>query len=101
MGSELLPEEKTKGMFRALCQSEKGKKTLEMFGLRLEAVDIGKVISNDQQFRMLSQKPKEYKQFYKTLMKTNNFRKTMNKCYPIVEWRVIWMDINCYKKITF
>ena len=86
-GSELSPEEQAKGISLVLCQSEKGKKLLEISALHLEAVDIEKAISNNQQLHMPSQKPKEYKQFYKTLMKTNNFSKTMNKCYQIVFFR--------------
>ncbi len=83
-GSQLSQEEQAKGISLVMCQSEKGKELLEMAELHLEDVDIELAVSNNHQLSHPSVKPEEYEMFWETFMKTNQFRKSVNRCYPAV-----------------
>lgn len=80
-GSELLEDEQKKGISLALCQTEKGQELLNIANLYLENVDLDTAIKNNRQLNTPSKKPDEYKLFYSTLLRTQNFNKAVKKCY--------------------
>ena len=83
-GSQLSQEEQAKGVSLVMCQSEKGKKLIDMAELHLEDVDVERAVSYNHQLSHPSVKPEEYKQFWEIFMKTNQFKNSVNRCYPSV-----------------
>jgi coenzyme F420-reducing hydrogenase beta subunit len=87
-GSELPKAEQDKGVSLILCQSEHGKELLDMTDLHLVDVDINKAVENNKQLSHPSLKNPKREIFLKTFIKSNNFSKSVAKCYPKI----------CYKQ---
>ncbi len=81
-GSTLSSDEQNRGISLILSQNSKGEDLLHMADLHLEDVDIENAIAHNEQLNTPSKKPAEYDTFFKELKRTNNFSKTVKKCYP-------------------
>lgn len=83
-GSQLPMEEQKKGVSLILCQTEKGKRMLDLADVHLENVDINVAVENNKQLQKPSSKPEQYNLFWKTFLRTGKFCAAVNICYPIV-----------------
>ena len=83
-GSELSEDEQNKGISLILCQTEKGNSLIKQADLTLIDVDLEKAISNNTQLRHPSSVPDSRELFFNTYKKSNNFGKSVKKCYPKV-----------------
>ncbi len=81
-GSQLSEEEQARGVSLILCQSDKGNELLNISDLHLEDVNLENAIAHNGQLNMPSKKPTEYDAFFNALKKTENFSKSIRKCYP-------------------
>lgn len=80
-GTELSKEEQKKGISLILCQTDKGKKLLQMGNLSLFNVDLDKAIACNAQLRGPSEKIKRHNRFFK-LYKNKHFNRTVFFCLP-------------------
>lgn len=83
-GSKLPVEEQRKGISLILCQTEKGRELLDMADLQLEDVDVEVAVANNKQLQSPSSRPDVYDRFYAEFLRTNDFSRAVNKCYPVV-----------------
>ena len=81
--SELPKEEQQRGISLVLCQTEKGKKLLEMSDLCLHSVDLDKAVSANHQLREPSTKPAAYKDIFEKLKKGNKFNRVIFRYLPL------------------
>lgn len=81
-GSELSPEERSRGVSLALTQNEKGKELLSMARLYLVDADRERMIRNNHQLEHPSQKPAVRVRFFHLLGKGKTFNRAVFRCYP-------------------
>lgn len=72
-GSDMPEADRKKGLSLVLCQTEKGKKLLEMTDLRLFPVDEKKAIQSNAQLRHPSMEIKQRKHFFCNIIKGKKF----------------------------
>ena len=81
-GSELSLEEQKKGVSLIICQSDKGRKLIDMSNIHIEPVDPNKAIQSNHQLQSPSPLLPEREVFFKTFVKTESVSKAVKRCFP-------------------
>lgn len=81
-GTELSPEERSRGVSLAITQNEKGKELLSMARLYLVDADRERMIRNNHQLEHPSRKPAVRARFFDLLGKGKTFNRAVFRCYP-------------------
>lgn len=81
-GSKLDKQETGKGISLLLCQSDKGRKLLDLADMTLLDVDLEAAVKNNKQLNHPTAKTEKRELFYRELRKTNSFTKAVGKAYP-------------------
>ena len=55
-----------------------------MADLQLEDVDVEAAVANNKQLQRPSSRPDVYDRFYAEFLRTNDFSRAVNRCYPVV-----------------
>lgn len=83
-GSNLPKSEQRRGISLILCQTEKGKKLLQISNLQLENVDSHVAIQHNKQLQEPVKVPENREKFFTLLEKQCSYNNVMFRCYPKV-----------------